>query len=269
MLQCVIFSICNHHELIGGCSLQPLLQTPVAVMGAAVTFLLVFRVNIGYERWWEGRRTFRDVANHSRDLARQITSQISDWYIAEKMLRWLIATIYMLKRYVREDDYVEELRGLLSDSAVTFLEHSRNKPLACAQRLSELLYACMASNCLFPDLVPTLDVNVSDMVNCVGTCEMCAFRHWPVAFPNFCTAWVILLCGADNFLGSFPHECLTRAGYVFSKATVCCGIGCCPVLPGLLRALRLPSHASAFFDCTWHGGRALETNMSCLANAGP
>jgi ion channel-forming bestrophin family protein len=155
----------------------PLVQIPVEIMGTAVTFLLVFRVNIGYERWWEGRRTFRDVVNHARDLARQITSQVSDWYIAEKMMRWLIAAIYMLKRHIREDDYVEELRGLLSDSAVTFLENSRNKPLVCAQRMSELLYACIASHSLFPDLVPTLDINISDFVNCVGTCEMCASHN--------------------------------------------------------------------------------------------
>jgi len=48
------------------------LQVPSDLMGTAITFLLVFRVNTGYERWWEGRKAFRDIVNHSRDLARQV-----------------------------------------------------------------------------------------------------------------------------------------------------------------------------------------------------
>lgn len=143
-------------------------------MGAAVTFLLVFRVNTGYERWWEGRRTFRAVVNHSRDLARQVTSQIADWYTAEKMIRWIICSVYLLKRHVREDSYVEELRGIVSDDAINMLQNARNRPLVAAHRISELMYSAIASEALFPDLAPAMDLNVSDLVNSIGTCEMCA-----------------------------------------------------------------------------------------------
>lgn len=76
------------------------------VVGTAVTFLLVFRVNTGYERWFEGRQTFTDIVNHSRDLGRQICTHVKDWYLAEKMLRWVIVSVYMLKRHVREESYV-------------------------------------------------------------------------------------------------------------------------------------------------------------------
>jgi hypothetical protein len=138
-----------------------------------VTFLLVFRVNTGYERWWEGRRTFRDVVNHCRDLARQVTTLVADWYVAEKMVRWIIAYIYLLKRHVREDEFVDELRGIVSDDALNLLDSSRNKPLVAAQRISELVYSALASHSLFPDCAPSIDINISDMVNCIGTCEMC------------------------------------------------------------------------------------------------
>jgi predicted membrane chloride channel (bestrophin family) len=81
-------------------------QMPIGVVGAAVTFLLVFRVNTGYERWYEGRKIFKDVVNHSRDLGRQVCTHVMDWYIAEKMLRWVIVSVFMLKRHVREENYV-------------------------------------------------------------------------------------------------------------------------------------------------------------------
>lgn len=74
-----------------------------------MTFLLVFRVNTGYERWWEGRRTFREVVNHSRDFARQCATQISDFYHAEKMIRWIMVSVLMLKQHLREETFVDEV----------------------------------------------------------------------------------------------------------------------------------------------------------------
>lgn len=74
-----------------------------------MTFLLVFRVNTGYERWWEGRRTFREVVNHSRDIARQCATHISDFYHAEKMIRWVMVSVIMLKQHLREETFVDEV----------------------------------------------------------------------------------------------------------------------------------------------------------------
>lgn len=150
------------------------IQAPCGVIGTAVTFLLVFRVNTGYERWWEGRKCFREVVNHSRDLARQAATFIHDYYLAEKFLRWLVASVIMLKQHVREEAWVDEVRGILHDDAVNFLENSRNKALYSTLRMSEIVQDAVASRALLPDLAPAFDLNISDTVNSIGTCEMCA-----------------------------------------------------------------------------------------------
>lgn len=72
----------------------------------------MFRVNTGYERWWEGRRTFREVVNHSRDFARQVASNVSDFYHAEKMIRWVMVSVLMLKQHLREEAFVDEVNLL-------------------------------------------------------------------------------------------------------------------------------------------------------------
>jgi ion channel-forming bestrophin family protein len=144
------------------------------VIGTAVTFLLVFRVNIGYERWWEGRKCFRDIVNHSRDLARQAASYIHDYYLAEKFIRWVVASVLMLKQHLREETWVDELRGTLSDDAINFLDESRNKAFASLQRMSEILADAVSSKAIVVDMAPAMDLNISDAVNSIGTCEMCA-----------------------------------------------------------------------------------------------
>lgn len=143
------------------------------MIGTAVTFLLVFRVNTGYERWWEGRKCFREVVNHTRDLARQASTFINDYYLAEKFLRWLVVSVYMLKQHIREEDWVDEARGILNDEGVNYLHSTRNKAFASALRVSELMQEAVSSRALLPDLAPAIDLNISDLVNSIGTCEMC------------------------------------------------------------------------------------------------
>lgn len=65
-----------------------------------------------------------------------------------------------------------QVRGIVSDDAVNFLASARNKPYAVAQRLSELMYTAVCSQVLLPDMAPAMDLNISDLTNSIGTCEM-------------------------------------------------------------------------------------------------
>ena len=183
---------------------QHALQAPCGVIGTAVTFLLVFRVNTGYERWWEGRKCFREVVNHSRDLARQAATFINDYYLAEKFLRWLVVSVYMLRQHIREEDWVDEVRGILNDDGVNYLDSCRNKAFASSLRLSELMHEAVASRALLPDLAPAFDLNISDLVNSIGTCEMCVTPspspHRAPAQQTFCSEQKMILLVMANAL---------------------------------------------------------------------
>jgi ion channel-forming bestrophin family protein len=130
-------------------------------------------VNIGYERWWEGRKCFREVVNHTRDFARQVAAFMTDYYLAEKCLRWNVAWVIMLKQHLREETWVDELRGVLSDEGINYLDACRNKPMGACHRMSELLHEAAANRAILPDLLPALDLNITDAINSIGTCEMC------------------------------------------------------------------------------------------------
>jgi predicted membrane chloride channel (bestrophin family) len=149
------------------------MQIPNGLVGTAVTFLLVFRANTAYERWWEGRQSFREVVNHTRDLARQIEAYMTDYYLAEKCFRWSIAWVVMLKQHLREETWVDELRGLLSDEGINYLASCHNKPMGACHRLAEIIHEAVCSRALLPDLLPSVDLNVTDIVNTIGECEMC------------------------------------------------------------------------------------------------
>ena len=41
---------------------------PASILGVALAFLIGFRVNAAYERWWEGRKLWGAIVNYSRWL---------------------------------------------------------------------------------------------------------------------------------------------------------------------------------------------------------
>ena len=89
------------------------------------------------------------------------------------MFRWIIVMVYMLKAHLRGETNTDELRGVVTDEALILLSQARNKPLLAAQRLSEILTSAIWSEDICSDLIPSLDINISQLVNTIGTCEMC------------------------------------------------------------------------------------------------
>jgi|GEM_PF-2159287 len=46
------------------------------MLGFVISFLLVFRTNTAYERWWEGRKLWGALVDNSRNLAMKIASML-------------------------------------------------------------------------------------------------------------------------------------------------------------------------------------------------
>jgi predicted membrane chloride channel (bestrophin family) len=63
----------------------------ILVGSAALSFLLVFRTNSSYDRWWEGRRIFGSIMNRSRNLARQAIAFVDDAGLVEQLIRYTAA----------------------------------------------------------------------------------------------------------------------------------------------------------------------------------
>ena len=48
-------------------------SSTVGVIGSALFFLMVFRTNASYDRWWEGRKKWGMIINRTRDFSRQVS----------------------------------------------------------------------------------------------------------------------------------------------------------------------------------------------------
>ena len=63
----------------------------VAIIGSALGFLLVFRINASNERFWEGRKLWGGMINTSRNLARATQIHlVNDRRKQEEIVVWII-----------------------------------------------------------------------------------------------------------------------------------------------------------------------------------
>lgn len=83
-------------------------RTAVSILGTIFVFAVVFRFNVCYDRWWEGRIHWGDIVSKSLDLATMGRSWIVDEELAARMSRFIVLFGYASKSLLRETSLGEE-----------------------------------------------------------------------------------------------------------------------------------------------------------------
>jgi putative membrane protein len=121
---------------------------PFEYAGLMMGLVLVFRVNAGYDRWWEARKIWGNVVNQSRNLAIIISSYPNtrnmNW--SNKVTNYIAALPYLMKNNLRGDTSVEEIRHLVDTPLLSILEQSEHKPNALSSIIAQELNRFRLSN---------------------------------------------------------------------------------------------------------------------------
>lgn len=103
---------------------------PFEYAGLILGLVLVFRVNAGYDRWWEARKIWGNVVNQSRNLAIIVLNYPKtpnkDW--RSKLLHYIAALPYLMKNNLQEETSIDEIRHLVDTPTLAVLEQAKHKP---------------------------------------------------------------------------------------------------------------------------------------------
>ncbi|MBX2803250.1 MAG: bestrophin family protein [Myxococcales bacterium] len=88
---------------------------PMAVVGGALGIFVSFRVNAGYDRWWEGRKLWGRLINSSRHWGSQADTFVDDDDVRKRLIVRHIAYVHLLRCLLRSQDPLED------DDCVAFL----------------------------------------------------------------------------------------------------------------------------------------------------
>lgn len=164
---------------------QPILGTviPSIVLG----LLLVFRTNTAYERFWEGRKIWGNLVNHTRNLARQIWVTVAEVKPEDRIkkistLRLLVAFSVATKLHLRGESVNHELEELLDSSKYFKLKTMNNPPLEVAFWIGDYLQQQANRQTLNHYQLITLQELLNSMVDSLGSCERILKTPIPLAY---------------------------------------------------------------------------------------
>ena len=113
---------------------------PIEVSGAALALFLILRTNAGYERWWEGRKLWGGIVNQSRNVvigALAYGPAEPRW--REEIVRWSAAFPHVVRRSLRGQRDLPEVRELLGEPAAREIAGAQHMPSFVAAEVARLL----------------------------------------------------------------------------------------------------------------------------------
>ena len=158
------------------------------VLGFAVALLMGFRTSAAYDRWWEARKIWGGIVNDSRTLVRQVLGfsigKGAETEI-EKMAHYQIAWCYALKRSLRGQDPLKEVKGYLSAEEIERIRNKNNKPNEILKLMNELLAELQGAGKIDAYQMVSIDQTIKHLCDHMGKAERINNTVFPVQYRSY------------------------------------------------------------------------------------
>lgn len=177
-----------------------------ALVGFALSMLLVFRTNTAYDRWWEGRRLWGSFVNNSRNLALKLSSIVEDHQIRQR-LKILIQNYMMAaKEHLREGVHPEMLKPCDKYPVEALLTE-----IHVPNRIMQLIYAevngLLKSGQISGEQLLFINSELSSFTDNIGACERIKKTPIPYSYSLFLKKMIFI------YIISMPFGFAMEFGY--------------------------------------------------------
>ena len=147
--------------------------SPFEYAGAIMGLILVFRVNAGYDRWWEARKLWGNVVNSSRNLAIILISYVNhpNKNEIDTIIGLIAAMPYLMKNNLRGIISVDEVKHLLCDDTYTQMKDWQHKPNLISSKLASMLSQMQENGILNSFSFLKAEELRQTVLDCQGACE--------------------------------------------------------------------------------------------------
>ncbi len=179
-------------------------------LGFILSFVLVFRLNSSYDKWWEGRKSWGNLVNLSRQLATHLHALIPiDDLKTRQAFATQIANFSMaLQAHLRDERITQEDLEIFEHptyfSELTFSPHI---PEFVAKNLSQNLEIQFSIGNFPPQDRTVLKPVLGQMLDVLGVCERIKNTPIPFSHSSFIKMFVL------TYLFVLPFGLVASAGY--------------------------------------------------------
>ncbi|WP_421798067.1 bestrophin family protein [Haliscomenobacter sp.] len=151
------------------------------LLGFVISFLLVFRTNTAYERWWEGRKLWGALVNNSRNLAMKLAALLRNEQDEKDFFRAMIpAYASALQRHLRSEDTRVELFDKLPKGTQEKLDHEKHIPNQIAALMYGRILHLAEQGKLSGEHLIFLNPELQSFTDICGACER--IRNTPIPY---------------------------------------------------------------------------------------
>ncbi len=180
------------------------------VSGLVLGLLLVFRTAAGYERWWEARKLWGEIVNHSRNLTVEaIAYGPVDAAWQRELARLVAAFAHATRGTLRDDRTLPEVTALLGNAEAGRVAHAEHMPSHLSARIGVLLRSARENGSLDPFAFLQIDRERAALLDCVGGCERILRTPIPTVYSVTIRRFVALYLCALPFALTGPAGLLS------------------------------------------------------------
>jgi ion channel-forming bestrophin family protein len=180
----------------------------ISLLGTLLSLLLVFRTNTAYDRFWEGRKQWGSLVNHSRSFAMMMNAMLapSDESNRTFFAKYLSGFAFAFKGHLRDNIIWQELEGL-SDMEKETLQKKLHVPNAIAANVFVHLQNLVRQNVLTELSIRNVKSHHEAIVDITGACERIKRTPIPHSYGFYIELFITV------YVGILPFMLIDKYGY--------------------------------------------------------
>lgn len=183
---------------------------PFEYAGFVMGLIFVFRINAGYDRWWEARKIWGNIVNQTRNLAIIALNynNLGDTKWKLQITNYISAMPFLIKNHLRGQDSVAEVQHLLDEPLLSILSKSSNKPNVLSTKLAQELNLFKNNGDHGPFAFMQAEEKRALILDSQGACERILKTPMPLVMAIKARRFIFL------FLLALPFALVTVSEYL-------------------------------------------------------
>ncbi len=185
-----------------------------SLLGFVISFLMVFRTNTAYERWWEGRKLWGALVNNSRNLAMKLAAILPERDPERAFFRKMIpAYAFVLKKHLRSEETRIELFEL-PEAVQKRLDAEKHLPNQFALTLIRHANELLKKGQISGEQLLFINAELQSFTDICGACERIKNTPIPYSYSTFIKKFIFF------YIATLPIGLVFTLGYYVIPITV-------------------------------------------------
>lgn len=188
------------------------------LLGFVISFLLVFRTNTAYERWWEGRKLWGSLVNNSRNLAMKITALTPENSRHRPFFRKIIPLYAKaLRNHLRSEETRLELFDDLSAEVKQKIDLTKHIPNQVASLMQRHVQDMYREGTIDGYQMLAINTEIQSFTDICGACERIKNTPIPFSYSVFIKKFILIYVATlpFGFVFSLGYFVIPIVGFIF------------------------------------------------------